>query len=84
MKEVFVELDRYFEDLFAFAFMGEPGVGDVGADEHQFQVVDLFHAVSDDAFDTAGVLDEIQLVLFMIMYGEVKLCFISGKHREAI
>jgi len=37
MKEVLVELDRYLEDL-AFAFMGEPGVGDVGADKHQFEI----------------------------------------------
>jgi len=83
MKEVLVELDRYLEDL-AFAFMGEPGVGDVGADKHQFEVIDLFDGVSDDAFDTAGVFDEVEFVFFMIMYGKVELCFISGKHREAI
>lgn len=83
MKEVSMELDGYLE-YFAFAFVGEPGVRDVGADEDEFQVIDLFYAVSEDTFDPAGVFDEVEFVLFMIMHGEVKLCFISGKHREAI
>lgn len=84
MKEVLVELDRYLEDLFAFAFMREPGMGNVRADQHEFQVIDLFDAVSDDAFDAAGIFDEIQLVFLMVVHREVKLCFIPGKHRETI
>lgn len=84
MKEVFVELDGYLEDLFAFAFMGEPGMGNVRADEHQFQIVDLFHAVSNDAFDAAGIFDKIQFIFLMIVHRKVKLCFIPGKQRETI
>jgi len=84
MKKVLVELDRYLEDIFAFAFMGEPGMGDVRTDQHQFQVIDLFHAVAHDPFDAPGIFDEIQFIFLMIMHWKVKLCFMPGKHRETI
>jgi len=84
MEKVLVELDGDLEDLFALAFMGEPGMGDIRTDQHQLQVLDLFHAVSHDPFDAPGVLYEIQLIFLMVMHRKVKLRFIPGEQRETI
>ena len=84
VKKVFVKLYRYLVDLFTFAFVCKPGMGYVRADQHQFKVLDLFHAVAHDPFDAPGVLDKIQFVFLMVMHREVKFCFIPGKHRETI
>jgi len=83
VKEVAVELYGYLEKI-GFTFMGEPGMRNIGPDKDQFPVFYLFHTVSDDAFDAFGVFDKIQFIFLMIMYGEVKLCLMPGKHRETI
>lgn len=83
MEQIAVELYGYLKK-FGLAFMGEPGVGDIGPDKDQLQVFNFFHAVPDDAFDPFGIFDKIQLVFLMVVYGKVERCLMSGEHREAI
>ena len=83
MEQVAVELYGYLKKI-GFTFMGKPGVGDVRPDKYQLPVLDLLHAVSDNAFDAPGVFDKIQLIFLVIMYGEVEFCLMPGKYREAI
>lgn len=84
MKQVAVELDRELVDLFAFAFMGKPGVRNIGPHQYQLQVIDLLHAAADDTTDTRRIFDEIQLVFLMVMYREIEFRLVPGIQGEAI
>ena len=83
MKQIAVELYRDLEEL-GLAFMGKPGMGNIGPYQDQLPVVDLFHAIPNDPLDAFGVLDEIQLIFLMIMYGKIERSFMAGEHGEAI
>ena len=43
-------LDGNLPYLFAFAMMRKPGVVKIGANKHQFKVVDNFNMVANDPF----------------------------------
>ena len=84
MKQVAMELDGDFEDRLTFTFIGEPGMRDVGAYEDELEVVDLFHAATNDATDAFGVFDKVELIFLMVMHGEIEFRFITGINRKTI
>jgi hypothetical protein len=84
VKQVLVELDGDLQDLFTFAFMRKPGMGNIGPDQDQFDIVDLFYATPDDPPYTLGVFYKIKFVLLVIVYWKIKLRFMPGKQRETI
>jgi hypothetical protein len=83
MEQVPVELDGNFLKT-GVAFMGEPGMWDIGAYQHEFIMVNFFHTIPHHSFYTLSVFNEIQLVFLMVMNGEIEFCLVSGENREAI
>jgi hypothetical protein len=67
MKEVPMELDGDLEDLSALTFVGKPGMWNIGAYKHKFQVIDLLHTVTYYTLDPFGVFDKVQFIFFMEM-----------------
>src|SRR5215831_13457074 len=60
IKQVLMELNGNFPDLFAFAVMGKPGMLQVRAYQYEFQLINFFNMVAYDAFGAPAVLYEIQ------------------------
>jgi hypothetical protein len=84
MEEVPMKLDRDLVDALTFTPVREPAMRDVWTDQYQFHVIDLFHAAADDPPNVLSVFDEVQFVLFVIVYGKVEFCLEPGKYGEAI
>jgi hypothetical protein len=84
IEEVFMELDGYFGDLVARAFMRIPGMLQVRADQYQFVFANLFHMITDHPFSAFGVPDEVQFKFIMVMEGVIKAGLGTREDREAI
>ena len=77
-------LDRDLFDLLAFALMRKPGMIQIGTYQHQLHVFDGIDMVAYDPSRTLCIQDEIQFQLVMIMEGESKFFFDTGKNGEAV
>ena len=79
-----MKLNGHFPNFLAAALVRKPGVTQVGAYQHQFQVLNYFDMVADDALGTGGIHDEVQLELLVVVQRKVELLFHARKQRETV
>lgn len=79
-----MELDGDLPYFLAFAMVGEPGMLQVTAYQHQFQLVNIFNVIANDPPGVFGVLNKIKLKFFVVMKREIELRFDAGEQRKAI
>ena len=59
-------------------------MGNIGAYQHQFKIVDLFDAAAYHPPDATGIFDKVQLIFLVVMHREIKLGFKPGIDGKAI
>jgi hypothetical protein len=64
--------------------VGKPGMLQVTAYKHQFQLINIFNMIANDPPGVFGVLNKIQLKFFMVMKRKIELRFDPGKDGKTI